>query len=635
MNLTHPAALLWLLLAVPIVVFYILKIRLKRVPVSTTIFWRQIFDEKKPRSLWQRLRHLVSLLVQLVLLWLLVSALTEPFLTGRSQQPERVILVFDNSASLNAVEGDKTRFELAMAQAKNAVEELRSRDEMAIVAAGTQPRVACGVTGHQRTLRTALEGVKPSDGPTKLTEAVATAQRLASEKQAEGQTTRIVVVTDGCDPSIATLKETPNVSLVSVGTKLSNAAITRFQVRRSTIDPLGYEILAEVRNFSDEPTADGARLTIKLNGNVIDIKPLKIVAEGKWSQTIESVTQEGGELTAELGVKAEGADTPYPDALALDNRAVAILPRRDRLPVQLYTPSGNLFLQMVLRAGSLVDLTTTKDVPAAFPEGFKGVRVFHKTVPAKIPAGNVLVIDPANGCDLFSVGERVSQPIVTQQDKTNPLMASVRLDNVPMPDARKLTFTPAAGKPQVLAAALSQEPIFALIERPEGAVAILTVDLDKGELPFRTAFPILITNTLGRFAGGAGELRESLATGSVAEVTLPATGTDYVLTGPDGSRKKLPAGVAKTAVGPFETVGVWSVTPDAPDAKPVEQYAVNLMSAAESDLRPVGDLPTAPPVFAGGLLGQLANRPAWFYLLAAACGLFGLEWYLYQRRWIS
>ena len=37
-------------------VFYILKIRLRQAPVSTTIFWQQIFDEKRPRSLWQQLR---------------------------------------------------------------------------------------------------------------------------------------------------------------------------------------------------------------------------------------------------------------------------------------------------------------------------------------------------------------------------------------------------------------------------------------------------------------------------------------------------------------------------------------------------------------------------------------------------
>src|SRR5580658_8630745 len=100
MSLANPFALLWLLLVIPVVIFYILKIRLKRVPVSTILFWRQIFDEKKPRSLWQRLRHLISLLLQLALLFLLIAALTEPFLASEARNSRRVILVIDNSASM-------------------------------------------------------------------------------------------------------------------------------------------------------------------------------------------------------------------------------------------------------------------------------------------------------------------------------------------------------------------------------------------------------------------------------------------------------------------------------------------------------------------------------------------------------
>src|SRR5580700_4565315 len=104
MSFANPTAWLWGLLVVPVVIFYILKIRLKRVPVSTVLFWQQIFDEKRPRSLWQRLRHLVSLLVQLALLALLVAALAEPFFAWEVLSGRRVILVLDNSASMNATD---------------------------------------------------------------------------------------------------------------------------------------------------------------------------------------------------------------------------------------------------------------------------------------------------------------------------------------------------------------------------------------------------------------------------------------------------------------------------------------------------------------------------------------------------
>ena len=95
-------------------------------------------------------------------------------------------------------------------------------------------------------------------------------------------------------------------------------------------------------------------------------------------------------------------------------------------------------------------------------------------------------------------------------------MAHVRLDNVLMPEARKLTFTAegrqAAGRwPR----AATGEPLYCAIERPEGKVLVLTVNLDQGDLPFRTAFPIMATNALalvrrqpGRAARGAGDRRD-------------------------------------------------------------------------------------------------------------------------------
>src|SRR5690242_10396775 len=156
MSLAVPLALAWSLLTIPIVVFYILKIRLRQVPVSTTIFWRQIYDEKRPRSLWQILRHLLSLLVQILWLLLLVFALTEPFFTWEILQARRVILVVDNSASMRATDLAPTRLDVAKLLGRQTIAGLRVRYEMAIVAAGVQPQVAGCLTGDGRTLRSGL-----------------------------------------------------------------------------------------------------------------------------------------------------------------------------------------------------------------------------------------------------------------------------------------------------------------------------------------------------------------------------------------------------------------------------------------------------------------------------------------------
>src|SRR6478735_7676421 len=142
MNLAFPIALAWAALAVPIVIFYILKVRLRRIPVSTTMFWRQIFEDKPPRSLWETLKHLLSLAAQIMLLLLLVMALTDPYFPWELLEARRVVLVVDNSASLAAKDVLPSRFAQAVTRGLHVIDGLRFHDEMAIVVAGAEPKVA-------------------------------------------------------------------------------------------------------------------------------------------------------------------------------------------------------------------------------------------------------------------------------------------------------------------------------------------------------------------------------------------------------------------------------------------------------------------------------------------------------------
>jgi hypothetical protein len=640
MSFLNPTAFLWALLAIPIVVFYILKIRLRRMPVSTIIFWRQIFEQKQPRSIWQHLRHLLSLLVQLAMLGLLVFALAEPFFRWEVQGARRLVLVVDNSASMNAGDVKPSRLAKAREEGYRIIDGLRFTDEMAIVAAGTQPQVFCGLTDHQSTLRDALKAIPPTDGPTKVKEAVELARRLLADKKNR----KVIVLSDGCFEDAAKLAKADDVEVRAVGTRADNAGITRFQVRRSLVDPIGYEILAEVHNFSEKPLE--CRLNIDLfsrdeagdeTSSPVDVVPLKLEPGKSYSNTFEKTSAEGGRLVASLATT---------DSLAADNQAWAILPRREYQRVTLVTEgNANLFLRKVLEAIPLVRLAVTKELPNGT---LPGITVYHRKVPKKVPPGLVMVIEPAESTDLWDVGPKLQNPIVTKQDKDSPLMAHVRLDNVLMPEARQLKLK---GKSQVLAQALSGDPLYAVLDRPEGKVLVTTVDLDKSDLPLQTAFPIMMTNALAWFAGSKGELRESLAAGGVAEVELPpnaatiAKGRELALRAPDGQIRPLPRNGDKAVVGPLDRCGVWGIVPrpgpddaervkgakDQEQAPAVLEVACNLASRAESDLR----VPKELEAHGVGRAGGWGGRPAWYYLIALAWLLAGLEWYLYQRRWIS
>lgn len=615
MSFAHPSALVWAALAIPIVIFYILKIRLRRVPVSTTLFWQQIFEEKKPRSIWEMLRHLLSLLVQLAVLGLVVLALGEPFFKWEVLEAKRLVLVLDNSASMNANDVAPSRLAKAKEEAQRVIDGLRFRDEMAIIAAGTEPQVFCGLTGHQRTLRKALDEIPATDGPSRVKQAVELARNLLVTHKNR----KVIVLTDGGFDDAEALVKADDVQLVPVGKRTGNVGITRFQTRRSLIDPVGYEILAEVTNASDDPVE--CRLEIDLNNEVVDVVPLKLAAGGTHHQVFEKTSTDGGRLTARLNRN---------DALPADNQAWAILPRREVRPVTLVT-KGNLFLEKVFEANAGVKLSVAKAQPkAAAPGGT--LTVFHRDAPEKLPAGPVLVIQPSQSSELWEVGETLQNPIVTQQDKDSPLMANVRLDNVLMPEAKKLK---PKGSPKILAAAVSGDPLYLAFDRPEGKVLVLTVDLDKGDLPLQTAFPIMVANALGWFAGTKGELREASATGTVAEWDVPpGTKASYTLHAPDGRATPLPAQSTRATIGPLDRCGVWTIdhgTGQGAEAKPDFELACNLANRQESDLRPPKEWAAKTGVEQAGFGG----RPLWYILIIAAWVLVGTEWYLYQRRWIS
>jgi len=661
-----PSSLYWFGLAIPIVIFYILKIRLRRHAVSTVMFWKQVLDEQNPRSIWQRLRHMVSLLLQLAMLSLLVLALADPYFFWEVRSARRLVIVVDNSASMNATDVKPSRLAEARRQADQLIAGMRHRDEVALVAAGTQPRVIVGFTGRQRTLSDAVQAMAPSDGPSHVAEAIALGQRLLGERQ-DGKRQEVIVLTDGRfagndqflsrqpdsasdippDSGSGSTKAGADglaqVTLRVVGERSSNLGITQFQVRRSLVDPLGYEILAEVTNASEGPVE--CRFEIDLTSpsrdtsEPIDVVPLKLEPGGKWSQVFEKTSAEGGHLVARL---------KHDDVLAIDNRAWAVLPRREIQPVLLVT-SGNLFLQKVFEANPLVKLSVVEQAPDPLPAGT--VIVYHRTAPEKLPPGNVFVIDPANSNDVFTVNEPLENAIVTKQDKDSPLMSHVRLDNVVMPEARKLV--PAQpDQVHVLAAAISTDPLFFTVARPEGKVLVLTVNLDKGDLPLRTAFPISVGNALHWFAGNKSDLRESLPAGSLVTVTTsdfasPPTGKDLMLVSPSQNSKPLLMNGDKVTFGPLDECGIWKVEEKRPTTIQAQtdkeserpsltlmELACNLANASESDVRPPEELlseKTSPsPVLAG-----VGSRPIWFWLLLLGLALTSIEWCLYQRRVIS
>jgi hypothetical protein len=679
--------------------------------VSTNLFWKQVYEEKPPRSLWQNLRHLLSLLAQLLLLLLLVLAIADPYFSWQALQARRLVVVIDTSASMKATDISPSRFEAARSAVHRAIDGLRFRDEMAIVTAGSQPEVVLGMANHVPTLRRAVDSVEPVDASAAMEAAVELAKQLIGDHP-HGQ---VLVYSDGCaqrpseivttsvaqpgkgdqkkeEPTEKPDVKQPEVVNNTFASSASNVGITQFQARRSLIDPIGYEVLVSVKNASAAPVK--GRLELELEGIPVDVIPLNLKPDEVWTRSLEKTSLEGGVLKASLtqlsvpdsatesseSSPAANSDKPAKDAaesspdspvnmLPTDDIAWGIVPPRKVQNVLIVTP-GNLFLRKVFEANPLVNISIANELPSQWPTDT--IVVLHRLIPSTLPSTPVLVVDPESDSDAWKLGATIENPIVTEQDEDSPLMTHIRMDNVLMPEAKRMEFNLPFKQ---LAATVTGEAVYAELQRPSGRCLVLSVNLEKSDLAFRTAFPILITNALGWFAGQPGDLQPALSGGQLASfdrskhveaaatetasmsasnlsratekvqekatATTPASTIDsFVLVSPSGSHTPL----VSQQVGPMNEVGIWNVHRSTSNddskinAKPnigpiLENYAVNLANVGETDLRPVEE--TAETSNASKVASGWFSRPLWYYLTFVACLFCTIEWYLYQRRFIS
>ncbi|MEM8735578.1 MAG: BatA and WFA domain-containing protein [Planctomycetota bacterium] len=492
----------WALLALPIVGLYILKVRLRRVPASTLLFWNQLYDEKKPKSWWQQLRHWLSLLLQLLFLLLCTAALVDPLWSWQKETQRSVVLVVDNSASMQAEgPGGVSRLEEAKGVARNLIHSLRDQDRMAIVSSGGVPEVVLGMTNHSRWLQDSIDELGSTDAPSVLQDSVALAGRLLSGIEGNVET---IVLTDGCSPGLSEWEDDETVQIYGVGEAADNLAITRYQVRRSVVDAIGYQVLVDVTNFGVEKAE--TRLELDLDEELIDVLPVAVEPGETVTRIVDHTSAIGGVMRATLGIV---------DGMEADNLALAVLPSRRPFRITLVS-EGNLFVASVLSSVPLVELNIVGEASAVDAAACDLV-VFDKAVPQQLPSGNVLVVDPQSDCNLWKVGEQVEQPIVASVNSDSPLTQHVRLDNVLFPGARELDFSVDA---RPLIQDPLDQPLLAQVPRSGGDVIVLTCSLEKGDLPLRIAFPVLIKNTLEWFQGIDGELQAAVKTGQVASVRV-------------------------------------------------------------------------------------------------------------------
>ncbi|MDE0398726.1 MAG: VWA domain-containing protein, partial [Candidatus Poribacteria bacterium] len=675
-------------LALPIIALYILRLRRRREPVSTLMFWEELFRERQTTSLFQRLKHLLSLLLQLLFLTLLVLSIARPQFAFITKSARQLVLIIDQSASMNAIEEDtdgRTRLEVAKESALRSVDGLRFMDEMTVISFHTRPIIHIPFTNHQKSLREAINAIQPTDISTDLEPAYDLAYAIAQTKP----NPEIVIFSDFQSVSEALLAKfkskpeqdadteapDPEVKqhLIRIGKANDNVGITKFRVRKSLVNAFDYQTLLRVVNASEAEKKFNVELYF--DENLFDVRPYTLAPGESKSEIFSNFAFEGGKLKAVLDIQ---------DPLASDNIAYATLPRRDLIPVLLVT-AENPFLQKALAVDERIQLTVltpTEYEADVLPEsansqGSKNYQVviFDRYSPPSLGDGNYMFIYPPavdssetpNPELKWNIGAALETPIITDWERTHPILQHVHLENVQIGTAYQVTPPSTA---QVLARSF-ESPVLFIDVKPNRKVVFAAINILESDLPLRIAFPVIIANTIQWFQQRSEILEYHLHTGEVLKQQIESidaisqrelkTETDspestpklVKITGPEDQTWELPVEGEELLFEQTQRAGFYDLKiSEAGDSTSEEEqlppeafdstednsgtvWAVNLADATESH---IGADPAVEDLTKASVAQSsvaLLRYPPWVYLVFLAVGLSVVEWFLYQRRRID
>jgi len=588
-----PLALLGLLFVPVVLAMYLLKLRRDPHVVPSTLLWQRLVADVEANAPWQRLRRSLLLLLQLLLVVLLALLAARPFLERPAGLAGDVVVVLDTSASMAATDVAPSRLAVAKERIYEALRDLPANGSVSVIAAGRTARVVVNGTTDLGRVRAAIDGVTVGSATGDLADALNLANALA----ARSGSAEILVATDAALASKPTARLDHPVRVLQVGRERNNQAIIALAVRPSS-SGVTRSVFVSVANLDIE-AVEGRRLELYGDGILLEARDLMTIdPQTRTEVVIDDVPPEASVIE----VRLTGGD---PDALALDDRAWAVVPP-DRLRRILLVSEGDPYLETALTYlpnTELYGVAPANYGPATHPELFDLI-IFEGFLPAELPPAAVLAIAPTETSPLGEVTGTLADPAIGSLSPDEPILRYVDLTSTHIGQASRLVL-PAWAR--------------SVIPGPRGAPLLYVGELDgrragvlaflprNSDLPLQVAFPVLVANLTGELLGASAAPTTAVAPGDPVSLPLPAGATSLRVTRPDGSTLDLtPSTPAAGSVVFSQTdeLGVYSAValfPE-PTATPATSPGVTGSPTAPPTLPPGASptpVPTAPPVDPG------------------------------------
>jgi hypothetical protein len=665
-------------LAVPALLsLYFLKLRRRPVRVSSTMLWEDAARDLEVNAPLRWIRNSWLLWLHLLILALLLMALGRPTIDTAGARPDRVVLLIDRSASMNATGATSatgvrgvSRLDLAKRRAIELAEEATDRGvQVAVLAFDSRPVLVGPPSTSRAELRQLIDAIEPTDRPGDPQAAFDLAQTLtarAPDESAADTPTTVVLLSDGGDTPgrsftlagasfrferIAENPAAPNdpgaPSNSSVPDNLvapDNLGVVALNARRDRDDPALVRLFFRVLNTGPKEIAVPVSIDSEdenLRRFAVRVPPAELSPAGRWTP---------GELARTLELRLNRAQTitlrlDRPDALAADNAAGLSVPRPEAPSILLVSegdeagsprPSPILtdlltaLEPRVLRSVSLETYQRWADNPGdadvivfdrvSLPAAARRPSITFGVVPGFLASG----AQPASPPPAFPPPALDTPTRAVSWDRTHPALRDVALESLVVGHRVALPESTVAGVERLDVLVSGQAGPLVLACRAQGVDhLVLAFSPRDSNWPMQIGFPIFMAQAIESLAPiGRGAPGRVFTTADPVRLRASAGETSVRLDGPESLSAPVIGGVANLGVP--RLAGLYSVA-----GAPTVELPVSLLSPGESGLGTADRVAMAGRSVAASAEPDLGPTEIWRWLVLAALALLAVDWLVF------
>ena len=604
MSFASPVFFWALLSLIPLAAIYLLKVRPVRKPTTAWFLWQDIFQEKKATSLFQRFRDLFSLLLMLAAFLAVIFAMARPNFSGDRQKD--LVLVVDNSVSMNASDGSEARLAQAKAVATDIVKALNGTQRCSVATVSNRVKFLSNLTDNPRELLLAIDNIEPSSMTSDATLLeqllnINPNEKESAEESGSEKSSRVILISDGCFEN----KLPDEIELLKVGDgEKGNIGLVACDMRRLPGGRNRVGVFFQVASSFKETVEAELTFSVGKPDTLTKFIPLNVVPGLNPAEVFELEDAEAGKWFAQLNV--------YPaDALKADNTAYISLPPRRPIPISVVA-EDRYFYENCVRAFSNEDgLLSLVEEPNDKTQLLIGAGQF--AIPEDY-SGDLLIFHP-NGESPFwdNVGEEIEVIGPQVVDPNHPVIRHIDATLLPFVGARRVTAPAGA---EILVKSDDETPLIWRTTSSGRSAVVLNFDPLASDFYFSAWFPVVVYSSATHLAGRTDRLPATWRTGQLAMIEGVEDGETTSVTMPDGVKFESQS----TSFGPLESTGFYELNNRGGDWI----AGCSLLSAQESLIDNSTVKETAQPINRG------SSPAAWLTLIAVA--VLAIESVLYQRR---